>query len=101
MKGHNSVEKFGKIMCISHNTDHIYQCINKSLSKSTHYLKILKKKNEILTSIKGHNAVEKFEKISVTILRTQHFIKIHKLVLNILNGNKILTSIKGHNLVEN
>ena len=31
IKGHNSVEKFGKIMCISHNMDHIYQCINKIL----------------------------------------------------------------------
>ena len=37
IKGHNSVEKFGKIMCISHNLDHIYQCINKMLSKSIRY----------------------------------------------------------------
>ena len=39
IKGHNSVEKFGKIMCNSHNMDHIYvcQCINKILSKSIHY----------------------------------------------------------------
>ena len=37
IKGHNSVEKFGKIMCLSHNMDHIYQCINKILSKSIHY----------------------------------------------------------------
>ena len=37
IKGHNSVENFGKIMCISHNMDHIYQCINKILSKSIHY----------------------------------------------------------------
>ena len=37
IKGHNSVEKFGKIMCISHNMDHIYQLINKLLSKSIHY----------------------------------------------------------------
>ena len=36
IKGHNSVENFGKIMCISHNTDHIhvYQCINKILEKN-------------------------------------------------------------------
>ena len=33
IKGH-SVEKFGKIMCISNNMD---QCINKILSKSIHY----------------------------------------------------------------
>ena len=32
-----------------------------------------------------------------TILHTQTFIKIHKFVLNILNGNKILKSLKGHN----
>ena len=25
IKGQNSVEKFGKIMCIRHNMDHIYQ----------------------------------------------------------------------------
>ena len=37
IKGHNSVEKFGKIMCNSHNMDHIYQCTNKILSKSIHY----------------------------------------------------------------
>ena len=30
IEGHNSVEKFGKIMYISHNMDHIYQCINKT-----------------------------------------------------------------------
>ena len=47
-KGHNSVEKFGKIMCISHNMDHIF----------------IISKTEILTSIKGHNSVEKFKKIS-------------------------------------
>ena len=55
-KGHNSVEKIGKIMCISHNMDHIYQCINKILSKPIQILR----KIEILTSIKGHNSVEKF-----------------------------------------
>ena len=59
-KGHNSVEKFGKIMCISHNMDHIYQCINTILSKSIS----LFIKNEILTSIKGHNSVKKFKKIA-------------------------------------
>ena len=37
IKGQNSVEKFGKVMCISHNMVHIYQCINKILSKSIHY----------------------------------------------------------------
>ena len=37
IKGHNSVEKFGKITCICHNMDDIYQCINKILSKSIHY----------------------------------------------------------------
>ena len=37
MKGHNSVGKFGKIICINYNVDHIYQCINKILSKSIYY----------------------------------------------------------------
>ena len=37
IKGHSSVEKFGKIICTGHNMDHIYQCINKILSKSIHY----------------------------------------------------------------
>ena len=50
----------GKIMCISHNMDHIYQCINIIHSL---FLKILRK-TEILTSIKGHNSVEKLGKIS-------------------------------------
>ena len=60
IKGHNSVEKFGKIMCISRNMNHIYHCINRILSKSIHYFL----KTENLTSIKGHNSVEKFRKIS-------------------------------------
>ena len=52
-------------MCISHNMDHIYQCINKILSKPIHYLLLnILRKIEILTSIKGHNSVEKFGKIS-------------------------------------
>ena len=72
IKGHNSVEKFGKIMCISHNMDniHVYQCINKILSKSI--LKI-----EILTSIKGHNSVEKFRKISYASHNTA-YTKFHQ-----------------------
>ena len=57
IKGHNSVEKFGKIMCISHNINHIYQCINNKIHSL--FLKI-----EILTSIKGHTSAEKFRKIS-------------------------------------
>ena len=36
IKGHSSLEKFKKTICISHNMDHIYQCINKILSKSIH-----------------------------------------------------------------
>ena len=59
IKGHNSVEKFGKIMCISHNMDHIYQGIYKIHSL---FLKIWRK-IENLTSVKGHNSVEKFGKI--------------------------------------
>ena len=31
IKGHNFVEKFGKIMCISHNIDHIYKCIKRNI----------------------------------------------------------------------
>ena len=37
LKGHNFVEKLGKILCISNNMDLIYQCIYKILSKSCHY----------------------------------------------------------------
>ena len=36
-QGSYSVERFRKIMCISLNMDHIYQCINKILSKFIHY----------------------------------------------------------------
>ena len=54
----------GKIICISHNMDHIYQ------------YKILRK-NEILTSIKGHNSVEKFGKISCVSHNTA-YTKFHQ-----------------------
>ena len=59
IKGHNSVEKFRKIMCISHNMDHIHVCI--SMHKQS-FIKIhsLFLKIEILTSTKGHNSVENF-----------------------------------------
>ena len=46
-------------MCISHNMDHIYQCINKKFQNP-----FIISKNGILTSTKGHNSVEKFRKIS-------------------------------------
>ena len=73
IKGHNSVEKFGKIMCFSHNMDHIYQCINKNFIK-IHSLII---KTETLTSIKGHNSVEKFRKISCASHNTA-YTKFHQ-----------------------
>ena len=65
IKGHISVEKLGKIMCISHNMDNIYISIYKQNFIKIHslFLKILRKL-EILTSIKGHNSVEKFGKKS-------------------------------------
>ena len=50
VKVHNSVEKFGKISCVGHNT--AYTKFHKLV------LKILNG-NKILTSIKGHNSVEK------------------------------------------
>ena len=56
IKGHNSVEKFGKIRCISHNMDHIYiNVLTKFyqnpfiISKDQFVLKILNG-NKILTS---------------------------------------------------
>ena len=102
IKDHDSVGKFGKIMCISHNMDHVYQCINKISSKSIHFFFFFFLKFEILTSIKAHNSVEKFRKITCASHNTTYtnFIKIHQFVLKILNGNKILTSIKAHNSVE-
>ena len=73
IKGNNSVEKFGKIMRISHNMDHIYQCINKIFFKiHSLFLKI-----EILTSIKGHYSVEKFRKILCASHNTA-YTKFHK-----------------------
>ena len=53
IKDHNSVEKFGKISCVSHNTEYtnlikIHQIVLKILNG-----------NKSLTSIKGHNSVEK------------------------------------------
>ena len=80
-------------MCISHNMDHIDQCIIKIHSS---FLKILRK-IKILTSIKGHNSVEKFRKISCVSHNTA-YTKFHhnpSICSQILNENKILTSIKG------
>ena len=63
IKGHNSVEKFGKIMCISHSMDHIISVHKQNFIKiHSLFLKILRK-IEIRTSVKGHNSVEKFGKI--------------------------------------
>ena len=53
IKGHNSVEKFRKISCASHNTAYTKFHQNPFI-----FLKILNE-NKILTSIKGHNSVEK------------------------------------------
>ena len=99
IKGHNSVEKFGKIMCIGHNMDHIIISMHKQNFIKIHSLFL---KTEILTSITGHNSVEKFRKISSASHNTA-YTKFHQnpsIFLKILNGNKILTSIKGHNSVE-
>ena len=53
IKGHNSVEKFGKISCVSHNT--AYTKFHQNPSKFV--LKILKLNgHEVLTSMKGHNS---------------------------------------------
>ena len=53
IKGHSSVEKFGKISCVNHNT-----AIQNFIKIHQFVLKLLNG-NKILTSIKGHNAVEK------------------------------------------
>ena len=55
IKGHNSVEKFGKIMCISHKMDHIYPMHKQNFIK-IHSLFL---KTEFLTSIKGHSVENK------------------------------------------
>ena len=72
IKGHNSVEKFGKIMCISHNMDHISIHKQNFIKIHSLFLKI-----EILTSIKGHNSVEKFRKISCASHNTA-YTKFHQ-----------------------
>ena len=98
IKGHYSVEKFGKIMCISHNMDHISMHKQNIIKFHSLFLKI-----EILTQSRATTLLKssgKFQ-VLVTILHTQNFIKILQFVLKILNGNKILTSIKGHNSVKN
>ena len=77
IKGHNSVKKVRKIMCISHNIDHMYQCINKILLKSIHFFLKILGKIEILTSIKDHNSVKKFGKISCTSHNTD-YTKFHQ-----------------------
>ena len=79
IKGHNSVEKFGKIMCISHNMDHI------SMHKQN-FIKIhsLFLKNEVLTPIKGHNSVEKFRKILCASHNTA-YTKFHQNPINLFS----------------
>ena len=74
IKGHSSVEKFGKIMCISHNIDHMQKQI---LTKfHSLFLKILRK-IEMVTPIKDHNSVEKFGKISYVSHNTA-YTKFHQ-----------------------
>ena len=64
IKGHNSVETFRKIMCISHNIDHISMHEQNFIKIHSLFLKRhVLRKNESLTSIKGHNSVKKFGKI--------------------------------------
>ena len=97
IKGHNSVEKFWKIMCISDNMDHISMHKQNFIKIDSLFLKI-----EILTPIKGHNSVEKFRKISCA----SHNIAYTKFHQNPsicsldIKWNKILTSIKGRNSAE-
>ena len=60
IKGHNSVEKFGEILCDSHSTH-----TQNFIKMHQFVLKILNG-NKILTSIKGHNSAEKQRKIICT-----------------------------------
>ena len=76
VKGHNLVEKLGKIMCISKNMDHISMHKQNVIKIHSLFLKILRK-IEILTSIKGHNSVEKFGKISCVSHNTA-YTKFHQ-----------------------
>ena len=76
IKGHNSVEKFGNIMCISHNMDHISMHKQNVIKVHSLFLKILRK-TEILTPIKGHNCVENLGKISCVSHNTA-YTKFHQ-----------------------
>ena len=79
IKGHNSVEKFGKIMCISNNNmDRLSMHKQNVIKIHSLFLKILRK-IEIKTPIKGHNSVEKFGRISCV----SHC--IHKISLKSIN----------------
>ena len=59
IKGHNSVEKIGKIMCIVHNVDHIISMHKQNFIKIHSLFPKILRKIDILTSIKGPNSVEK------------------------------------------
>ena len=72
IEGHNSTVTFGKIMCISHNMDHISMHKQNFIKIHSLFLKI-----EILTPIKGHNSVEKFRKISCASHNTA-YTKFHQ-----------------------
>ena len=54
--GHNSIEKFGKISCVSHNNAYTKFHQNPSICSQNI------KGNKILTSIKSHNSVKNNEK---------------------------------------
>ena len=99
IKGHNSVEKFGKIMCItcSHNMDDVYQCINKILSKS-----IIISKNWNFYINHWPQLCWKFRKISCASHNTAYtkFNQNSSICSQDIKWKKILTSIKGHNPVE-
>ena len=110
IKGHNSVEKFGKIILrLSLSTfcqyQSIYKILSKSINWSTRYMSI----NKISTSIKGHNTVENegkilFEHPNLYLVNINTYTKFDRnpqMNSQDIKHNKFLTLIKGHNSVKN
>ena len=91
IKGHNSIEKFGKISCVSHNTAYTKFHQNPSICSQ--------EEKHIFTSIKGHNSVFINEyspsaipnHSSLISMFTQSLKKIGQKLLKLESGNEVLT----------
>ena len=96
IKGHNSVEKFGKIMCVSHNMDHIYwaEVINQLcylFSVACIKIIISPKQKFSQPSIFPHNG---FNNLFPTVQETNHFMEVGWLKKNEMHGDVSVSDMR-------